>query len=92
MSGKVDSGEEGAAIPTHYERIGFEGRRPLLLRVTAETVDFLVGIEVRSDGDEVVPRGADEREHIIDKTLIVRRQEMRMNRHYGELEPARPGR
>lgn len=56
------------------------------LLVTGENAGFLSGIEVRANGDAIVPKGeADERRHIIDKTTITRRTPLRMSRHYAEL-------
>jgi hypothetical protein len=70
-----------------YERVTAQGVT-VLLRVTGENERFLTGIEVRSDGDEVRPRGADERLRLIEKSQITRRTSLRMNRLYGQLEEA----
>lgn len=73
------------ATPTRYERVRFAGRS-VILRVTAESEHFMRGIEVNKFGDEVIPRGADERLHIIQKTVIKKRTALKMNNYYAELE------
>jgi hypothetical protein len=75
----------------HWERIRLDGKT-LILRDPQESrllgVTTLVGIEVDKFDVEVAPRGVDERQHIIEEAIITRRTPLKMNRTYGELEPA----
>lgn len=75
-----------------YESITYrpEGSRArtVFLRDVRDGALGVAGIEVSEDGDEVAPRGCDERLRIISPELIVRRVPLRMNLHYGLLEPA----
>lgn len=57
-----------------------------ILRVTRESPDFLHGFEVNAEGDEVVPAGYDRRHRTIDRGLIKKAVEMRMNPKYTTLE------
>ena len=45
------------------------------------------GTEVNEEGDEIKPRGADERRHIIQDSLIKKRVALVFSRNYGTLEP-----
>lgn len=63
-------------------------RRSVLLRITNEAGRFITGIEVNAAGDEVVAHGYDVRQHIIEKTAIMKRVVMKMNNKYGWLERA----
>lgn len=72
----------------NYERVR-AGGKTFLLRVMGENDGMLWGIEVNREGDEVIPRGADERLHLIDLLAITKRIPMTMNPHYGELEEVR---
>lgn len=47
--------------------------------------EFLTGIEVNIQGDEVAPRGVDERRHIISLELVTKRIPMVMDNIFGEL-------
>lgn len=58
--------------------------RPILLRVEKDG-EFLVGIEVRKDGEEVRPRGCDNRRHIIHADAIRERHPLTMDLKYAEL-------
>lgn len=46
----------------------------------------LSGVEVNREGEEVAPRGVDERRHIIGLDVITKRTQLVMNNHYGILE------
>ena len=83
---------------TCYERVTFrteKGRsRTVYLRqpVVAESPilgSLLTGVEVDIEGDEVAPRGVDERRHIIGLDAVVRRVPMYMNNDFGLLEEVR---
>ena len=52
----------------------------LTLETISENEKWLHGWEVRRDGERK------ERQHLIDKTTIVKRVPLKMNLHYGELE------
>lgn len=74
-----------------YERVTFlrsgSARPRTVLLSNPQVVDgTLRGIEVRVDGEEVAPVGADRRLRIIGTDLIIRRSPMVMNLHYGTLE------
>jgi hypothetical protein len=76
-----------------YEQIFLKDRvRPLWLRVQDEDETFLTGIEVRKDGDEVIPRLTDpegnrftQRKRVIDKSTIRVRIPGEISLMYGEL-------
>lgn len=57
------------------------------LRLVRKDAQFLARIEVRPNGNEIIPSGADERLRLIAQGAIVRRAPLQMNLHYGELEP-----
>jgi hypothetical protein len=73
---------------TRYERVRVEGRA-IYLRDTAEITmlgeQCLTGTEVTRDGDDVRPRGADERRRIIALELITARTPLIMDNFYGTL-------
>jgi hypothetical protein len=71
-----------------YLKITLDDGRRLILRVTRETPLFVRGVEVNAEGDEVVPSGAHQRLHIIDRGRIAKTVKMRMNPKYATLEPA----
>lgn len=79
---------------TRYERVRFEAdgrRRSVILRLSEEPpAGFLAGIEVDRFGEEVAPRGIDERLHLIQREAVLSRTPLRMNNHYAELEEAPP--
>jgi hypothetical protein len=78
---------------TKYAQILLKNRRrSFWLRLEAETAEMLIGIEVRQDGDEVIPRGRNEngerfteRRRFIDKAAIADRTPGEMSYRYGEL-------
>lgn len=78
--------------PAAYERVTYRpegGRaRTIYLHRPAVTGGLLTGIEVDREGDEVAPRGYDERLHAIALELVIERVPMVMDRLYGELVPA----
>lgn len=57
-----------------------------ILRVTRESPVFIGGFEVNAEGDEVVPSGYERRHRTIDRGLIKKTVEMRMNPKYTTLE------
>jgi hypothetical protein len=64
-----------------------------ILRVTHESPQMLSGVEVDAEGDEVVPRGTNaegrryhQRVRHVQRSLIKRTAEMRMNPTYATLE------
>ncbi len=62
--------------------------RSFRLQVEADLPNWLIGIEVKADGEEVKPRAkADIRKHVIDRSAIRATVPLTMNLHYGELEP-----
>jgi hypothetical protein len=74
----------------NYLKITLDDGRRFLLRVVRETPLFVRGIEVNAEGDEVVPPGAHQLLHIIDRGRIAKIVQMRMNPKYATLEPAPP--
>lgn len=67
--------------------VDWSGKRyNVRLAITGENPAFLIGIEVRANGDAIVPAGeADERRHVIDKMTIKRRTPLVMSKFYAEL-------
>jgi hypothetical protein len=102
MRTEVQSTVARAAIPTgHSTKAGIrylkitdlDGAR-YILRVTRESPEAVIGIEVDSDGEEIVPRGTDPqgrawhlRLRKVPRTAIKKAIEMRMNLTYASLEP-----
>jgi hypothetical protein len=72
----------------HYCRVYLRGKRGIILRIERETPQILIGIEVNREGDEVVPSGADQHRHMIQKAAITRRCCMSWRLKYGDLVPA----
>ena len=76
---------------TQYERVTYrpEGGRARSIFLHKPTVSdiFVTGIEVNREGDAIAGKGFDERRHIIDKSLVLKRVPMVMDRIYGELVP-----
>jgi hypothetical protein len=77
---------------TRYERVtyrpaGATRSQTVILRDVREldAIPAITGIEVDRHGDDVAPRGVDERRHIIAMELISRRRELRWDLHYGVL-------
>jgi len=75
--------------------IQFEGKRMILMNT--REVEFLgqkciAGTEVNRYGDEVAPRGVDERRRIIQLSLITERTPLVMSKKYARLETAEPRR
>jgi len=62
-------------------------KRRILLQVTREDAEWLIGIEVTEQGEPVAPNKHDERVRVIQKSAIRDRIPMGMNLHYGDLEP-----
>lgn len=76
------------------ERVTYRNERGVARTIYLEQVSevggqLLTGIEVDKQGEEVAPRGVDERRHFISLELVTRRTPVRMNNIYGEYEDAR---
>ena len=78
-----------------YLKITLEDGTRFILRITAESPRLVSGIEVDAEGDEVVPRGTDaagrryhQRVRHVQRSLIGKAVEMRMNPTYATLEVA----
>lgn len=61
--------------------------RKLLLQVTTDSDDWLIGAVINREGSPVVKKGAAELAVLHKPNDIVHQEEMKMNLHYGELEP-----
>lgn len=73
-----------------FERVRFkssQGVRTIYLRHPRTRGPFLVGVEVDRQGDELAPRGVDERRHVIALSTVRRRTPMVLDRKYTELVP-----
>lgn len=72
-----------------YERVTYrpEGGRARTIYLHRPVVSgpFLIGMEVNREGDDISGKGFDERKHIIETALVVRRVPMVMDNNYGEL-------
>ena len=78
-------------MPTKYIRVKRVDGKRLILR-DPSNINFLgvacvTGIEVNAHGDEVASGAADERQHIIQLTMIKNVTQMRWNLKYATLEP-----
>lgn len=69
-----------------YARVTLDTGKRIILRVVSETGRFLRGIEVDREGEEIIPQGAHQRMHIIERPRITKIAEMRMNPKYATLE------
>lgn len=81
-----EKAKDRKASGIRYERITIAGQRPFWLCIKEESDQFLTGIEVKINGDEVTGRGFDERLRVIHKEMIAKRVPAVMNGLYGELE------
>ena len=86
----IEDGADLTIRPT-YTRIRVDGKT-LILR-DMRTVTFMgeqcvSGIEVDREGNEPAPSGVDQRQHIIQASLITRQTPLKWNNHYGTLEAA----
>lgn len=74
-------------MPTQFLRVWLKGRsgRPITLRLTSETPQFVSGYEVNDDGDEVQPAGFERRLHLIQKSEIRQSQPMGLDNVYAQL-------
>lgn len=72
-----------------YERVSYREesgkRHTVILQNPTEAGPFLTGVEVGKDGDEIAPRGFDERRHFIALELVTKRTPLVMDKIYGEL-------
>lgn len=71
-----------------YFRVWFKadvGKRPIMLRMVSFNGAFVQGIEVNDEGDEVIPRGATERLHLIHIDAIKFVHEMTLSPVYATL-------
>lgn len=71
-----------------YRPEGSTRSKTIFLQNVTESGSFITGIEVGKDGDEVAGTGFDERQHIIEKSLVIKRTPMRMDNDYGLLVEA----
>lgn len=82
-----------ASYQHRYELIRHRSGGSFILRDPREVVflgsNVLTGIEVGREGDEIAPRGVDERRRVISIDLITRRTVLTWDLHYGRLV-ARP--
>ena len=69
-----------------YVKITLVDGTRFILRVTKESSSFVHGYEVNDEGDEVVPPGYQNRHRTVDRALIAKFVEMRMNNKYATLE------
>ena len=76
--------------PIYKQIIAKDASTNKLIKVFLKNVKddgkFLSGIEVNKFGEEIIPKNATERLHIIDKTAIKKSKTFRTNPLYGELE------
>lgn len=75
--------------PIRYLAITTTDGAKFMIRVTRETAKGVSGIEVDSDGEEVVPIGFHTRTRIVPRDAIKKSVEMRMNVVYGRMERAK---
>jgi hypothetical protein len=72
-----------------YVLVALHNGRSLRLRVRPETnAAFLVGIEVKKNGDEVHGKSYDERLHYVQRSAIKQTTPLEWNLTYAVLEPA----
>jgi len=69
-----------------YRKITLVDGTHFILRVTSESPKFVHGYEVNAEGDEIVPPGYQNRHRSVERTLIAKAVEMRMNNKYATLE------
>lgn len=72
--------------PIRYVRLTLHEGQRFYLRVEREDENFITGMEVDREGEEVVPPGHHNRQRIVQKGAIKRSVEMRMNTTYCTLE------
>lgn len=69
-----------------YLKITLVDGTRFILRVTKESSKFVHGYEVNDEGDEIVPPGYQNRHRSVERALIAKSVEMRMNNKYAMLE------
>ncbi|MFA5377928.1 MAG: hypothetical protein WC455_19415 [Dehalococcoidia bacterium] len=73
-----------------FVQFRLENGKTVILRepksITVQGKPGWSGIEVNKEGDDIIPRGATERLHMIQETAIINAIPMAMNNKYGELE------
>ena len=74
-----------------YLKITLVDGTRFILRVTKESSGFVHGYEVNAEGDEIVPPGYQNRHRTVDRALIAKSVEMRMNNKYATLEAVPAG-
>lgn len=62
-------------------------KRTVRLHIKSDDGTFLTGFEVDKEGDHITKQGASIY-HILHRKDITKRTPLKMNLHYGELEPA----
>ena len=74
--------------PIRYLRIKIKDKKSrFYLSDIKEKGKFLMGTLVNNEGEEIVKSGIDKAHWLIQKTMIVKTEEYRMNKFYGFLEP-----
>jgi len=77
-------------LPGRYLKVSFREpggtKKTVFLKNISESDKFLRGTEVNKEGEEVVPKGFDERLRIIERGVIFSSTEYRMHKRYGTLE------
>jgi hypothetical protein len=70
----------------HYLKITLVDGTRFILRVTKESSKLVHGYEVNDEGDEIVPPGYQNRHRTVERALIAKAVELRMNTKYATLE------
>lgn len=73
-----------------YQKITLVDGTRFILRVTKESSKIVHGYEVNDEGDEIVPPGYQNRHRSVDRALIAKSVDMRMNNKYATLEVVPP--
>lgn len=74
--------------PIRYLRVKIKDKKNrFYLSDIKENKTFLIGTLVNNEGEEIVKRGIDKAHWLIQKTMLVKTEEYRMNKFYGLLEP-----
>jgi len=78
--------------PIRYLRIKIKDKKArFYLSDIKDNDKFLMGTLVNNEGDEIVKSGIDKAHWLIQKTMIIKTEEYRMNKFYGLLEPLNGG-
>jgi hypothetical protein len=71
---------------SEYRMVYLNDRRTIRLRLERETPEFVIGVQVKKDGDEFTRQGVDEVRHIIDVAAIRTVKRLDWNLIYAELQ------